>query len=792
MPLVLDPPKIAPPPQDQRATFARRITISAIRLLSILAIAALLGGGWYLAKKGFGRQWRYRVVEELHKRGVEASIRRLTLDPFRGLVAQDVRIFDYKNRETTLARISEVSLDINYAAFIHRQPFLNAIDVRNAEMTLPIKRAKGQKEKPQLKNFYAHIYFPPEQIYVSEAEGNFCGMRISLTGQLIKREDYQPSPPLSEEERQKRMAILQRIVTELQKFSFPGGAPTLQVKFSGDIAEIENARVEATLRGERVRRDKYEIREFVAAAEWADRALTLTQCQWKDGMGTFAGRGSWNGRSNEAKFQARSSIELKSLLEVLGYAEALADTTFPASPVIEVSGEGKIGERPKIIGQATASSFTYRTLPFSDLAVNFSWDGQQTLLRDLHVRHQSGQLAAELYDAPGDFRLNIDSTINPGALRPLVSAGLQKFLGEWEWQRSPSVRLAIRGLDHNPNSWRGDGTIALDRTRFRGVWMDNATANVRFGDGAVTYDNLRVTRDEGIGTGTFTYDYKNHEVRFSHIKSSLRPAEVIMWIDPKLKKTVLPYKFRHTPNTTANGVYQFRGGKNTRLEIGVEAPGGMDYVFLGKTLPFDRISGTLIITNDRLQLADLKGGLFSGTTRGDADISLAKKDARYRANLALNGIDFPRLTELYSQGKTANGQLSGTYDFTGVGGDARTMRGSGKVQVSNGDVFAIPVFGPLSEILNQFLPGSGYSIARKATANFTVKDGVIHTDDFDVAGKLFGMVGHGDVHFLDDKLDFDLRISANGPGRVLTPMYKLFEYHGEGSLKKPSWHPKRF
>jgi hypothetical protein len=27
---------------------------------------------------------------------------------------------------------------------------------------------------------------------------------------------------------------------------------------------------------------------------------------------------------------------------------------------------------------------------------------------------------------------------------------------------------------------------------------------------------------------------------------------------------------------------------------------------------------------------------------------------------------------------------------------------------------------------------------------------------------------------------------------VLLPMYKLFEYAGEGSLKKPDWHPKRF
>jgi hypothetical protein len=54
------------------------------------------------------------------------------------------------------------------------------------------------------------------------------------------------------------------------------------------------------------------------------------------------------------------------------------------------------------------------------------------------------------------------------------------------------------------------------------------------------------------------------------------------------------------------------------------------------------------------------------------------------------------------------------------------------------------------------------------------------------------MLGHGDIHFLDDRLDFDVQINANGPGLVLLPMYKLFEYHGEGSLTKPIWHPKRF
>ena len=795
MPALLEPDTAATAARPARRSFWFRLLISTIRFAVVLTIAALLGGGWYLAHQGFGRQWRQLVVEELHKHGVEASVGHLTVNPFRGLVAQDVRVYDYKHRENTVALISEVSLDINYAALFHHQPFLNALDIRDAQLTLPMSGLKGTSGEAQLTKFRAHIYFPPEQIYVAQADGIFCGVHIAANGQLIKRLNTPPSSPLSEEEWQKRLAVLQRVINELQKFSF-ASQPSLQIKFSGDLAEMENAHIEATLQADRIRRDKYELRELAASAEFNSQMLSLTRCQWNDAAGAFSAGGSWSRQSNVAKFQVRSNIDLKGFLESFGFGKLLSDVTFPAPPVLAASGEADFSAgqpRFKVMGNASVPSFSYRSVAFTQLNANFSWDGERTLVRDIHVQDQGGQLNAELLDAPGDFRLDIDSTINPIGLRAFVSPELQQFLGEWEWPRPPTVHLAIRGQNHQPESWKGDGTIALDRARFRGAWMNNASAKIHFGDGAVNYDNLKVTRNEGTGTGSFTYDFRKHEVRISNLKTSLHPNEVIYWVDPKLSKIVAPYKFRGPPAITANGVYQFAGGKNTRLELTVDAPGGMDYVFLGKTLPFDRISGKLLFTNDRLQITDLKGGLFAGRVNGNADLSLAHNDPRYRATIAAQHVDFPRVTDLYYNYKTSQGQLNGSYDFTGLGSDARSMRGNGKLEVTNGDVFAIPIFGPLSGLLNAVLPGKmGYSIARKASAAFAVKDGVIHTDNFETAGTLFSMVGHGDIHFLDDKLDFTIRMNANGPGILLTPMYKLLEYTGEGSLKHPDWHPTRF
>ena len=912
MPLpVLDPPE----PPLVKSRFGRRslwgsLAPTVFRLLFFASLAALIWTGWYLANRGFGRQWRLRVVEELHKRGVEASVRRLTLDPFRGLIAQDVRIFDYQNRENTIAEISEVALDINYAALLHHQPFLNALDVRNAQLLFTVPTADANAPKARVTNFRAHVYFPPQQIFVTQAEGIFCGVRISATGQLMKADDYQPAGEMTDAEWRARMTMIQRVVTELGSFNFSGGPPSLQIKFTGDLAHPETTRIDAALRGDRMQRGAYVFNELLANAEWADQTLSITQCQWRDGAGNVSARASWSSVKNLADFQAHSTLDLKGFLDAFGFTAPLRDAAFTSAPVLELSGSFDLrGEAPRVsvIGRVAVENFSYKAVPILGLSADFSWDGERGMLREVHVRHRSGELTGDVLDAPNDFRLNLESSIDPTALRAFFPPDFQQFLSEWEWQKPPAIYLSIRGPSHDPAAWSGNGTLTLQRTRFRGVWMNSASSAIRFANAAVTLENFRIARDEGVGTGSCSYDFAKHEIRVTNIKSSLRPTDAIFWVDPKLLKAVMPYKFRQQPNVTANGVIRLHGGKGDHLELTVDAPGGMDYVFIGKTLPIEHVSGRLLFTDDRLQLSDVQGTIFGGALAGAADISLAKHEIRvtnikstlrptdaifwvdpkllkavmpykfrqqpsvtangvirlhggkgdhleltvdapggmdylfvgktlpiehvsgrllftddrlqlsdvqgtifggalagaadislarhdphYHAVLSVADIDFPRLTDLYFKYETAHGRLSGSYDFTGLGDEARTMRGSGKIQVANGDVFAIPVFGPLSGLLGAIIPGAGYSVAHQANATFTIAEGVIHTNDFKVSGKLFGMLGHGDIRFLDDKLDFDIRINGGGVGVLLTPMYKLFEYHGEGSFSKPVWRPKRF
>ena len=259
-----------------------------------------------------------------------------------------------------------------------------------------------------------------------------------------------------------------------------------------------------------------------------------------------------------------------------------------------------------------------------------------------------------------------------------------------------------------------------------------------------------------------------------------------------MARTLQPYRFKRRPSLSINGVVDCVDGKETNLEVLVDGASGMDYTFVRKNLSFPKISGKLLFTQDRLRLIDVDAILFNGRLQGSADISLARKNPVYEASIRADDVDFESLTKLYCNYADSHGRLGGEYQFSGRGDDPRTMHGHGTVTVLDGNVFAIPVLGPFSGILNDIVPGMGYNVAHKASCTFDIRDGVIQTNDFLVRGQGFSMIGGGRLLFMDDKMDFNIRLNAQGlPGVLLFPVSKLLEYTSDGAMSKPVWRPKR-
>jgi hypothetical protein len=73
------------------------------------------------------------------------------------------------------------------------------------------------------------------------------------------------------------------------------------------------------------------------------------------------------------------------------------------------------------------------------------------MIRELRLRHESGELRGDLLDAPNDFKLNVESAMDPIVFRAFTSPEMGRFLAEWVWSRPPSIRFALHGLSRPGN-----------------------------------------------------------------------------------------------------------------------------------------------------------------------------------------------------------------------------------------------------------------------------------------------------------------------------------------------------
>src|ERR1700677_84987 len=135
----------------------RRIVKTSLRVIVITFLIALAWGGWYINHRGFTRQWRQYVNTEFEKHGFSVDINRLTLDPFHGLIARDVTVYDVKGRQRRVATIEQIVLHIDYSHLLHHKPFLNGVDLRNTKLTLPIDPSNPAGTNIVISNFNARV-----------------------------------------------------------------------------------------------------------------------------------------------------------------------------------------------------------------------------------------------------------------------------------------------------------------------------------------------------------------------------------------------------------------------------------------------------------------------------------------------------------------------------------------------------------------------------------------------------------------------------------------------------------
>ena len=125
-------------------------------LFGTLVFGALIWLAVYAYQEGFTKKWRKLIVKEFAKHNLNISFDKLTIDPFQGLVANDVLLLDGSTKQE-VAHFSKVRLDLDLPKLIREERFLQRIELESADLSIPYDRTDPRSKRLELRELQAIV-----------------------------------------------------------------------------------------------------------------------------------------------------------------------------------------------------------------------------------------------------------------------------------------------------------------------------------------------------------------------------------------------------------------------------------------------------------------------------------------------------------------------------------------------------------------------------------------------------------------------------------------------------------
>ncbi|MCX7868654.1 MAG: AsmA-like C-terminal region-containing protein, partial [Terrimicrobiaceae bacterium] len=771
--------------------FIRALARGVMALSLLLIFVGLPVGLAWVRHVGIGFGVAGRVSEELSRGELDVRVGKVSFDIFRGFVAEGVRVAE-KSTGREVASLSRVAVTPRLSELVRGRISIERVSLAGADGELLIS-AEGRPEQPlRFSRLEGDAWLMEDHVRVPFLKGSVQGLRIEAdalietsTGKSPGNQDA-PGPGMPSASRD--LELQRRVLGGLVDMDFPDGPPMVRVSLRGSMSRLAAEHFE--LRCGAARGKGWSLAGVEAAGSWDGNGGRLDRLEVRDSLGQLKLWGTVeNGR---AEFEGLSTLDPGPWLKILAPKAPSQDVKFQRPPEIAFQGRWSLPpskEPPTITGNIAARGLAVRGARLDSLETGFAWKPGTFLARGAEIRAGGGEARADFQWSSQGIRLRLASLMRPGVLAPALDEKLRATLALFEFRDPPALEILLEGPA--PAELEGQGHLRLGRSAMRGVWVDSLESRVSVAKGAVTYQDFLVKKGKGQAAGTFTYDFRNQLVRLQNVVSDLQPVDALMWADPKIAESVRPYRFVEGPLVKADGVVFMKETSRNALGIQLEARRGLDYDLLGRTLRFDRASARLRLDGTNLQVKVSQAALMGGQARFHASLSLNPARPEWEAEVTGEGVDFPSLTRLYFGYESSKGVVGGRYSFRSRLGQEMDMKGKGWVRVEDGNVFAIPLFGPLSEIISKVLPGVGYETARLATADFEIANRRIRTRNLAIEGGGFSLYGEGEIGFPSGDMDMSIRLNARGiPGIVFFPVSKLFEYVSDGTFSDPRWRPK--
>ncbi len=778
------------------------------------------------------------VQEEFARHGITLSLRRLTLDPFHGLVAKDVKLYDRDNDEYLIASIDRLELDVSLIALARDELFLNHLEVSDAEVTIPLtengKKPRTEDEKLVISNFNGRIHLDERRIKIDQTQGTILGVDFLINIELLHRdsnddglpdiamrhaddEDKSEQPPEDELTWNASLVVavdqLRAVAGILREMEFVTTPAKLNIKGSAELDALESADVTLDFSAPMVHWRGRNFTKVIANAHYKEGVLDMRRYSFADDGGTLDGELEFVRDTKRLRFAVRS--ETRALNWLTAILPELADSGIELtdSPLIELAGELDMNQPMslynvpgKLEGLLASGALSYRGVPFDYVSLQFAAEGKQTFFKEIKARHETGLIEGDFLRSDGEFRAKAVVSAHPEELgcfafgAPDVVSFLERFGCDDASQIA--AQLYGEGRFDDTRSWilRGDGSF--DNITFNGIAVRKGSTSWEMRDHKHSMGTTRVEFKDGgaVVAKSIVHDPAKGLTTVNSLKGTAYPETVLSLVAPETGSILSSYRFSSPPDVKFNGDIAEDLGRANNFHATISSSGSMTFPFCGSDLPVDEPNIQLAMLGNVLHLPAFSGTLMNGSIKGELTTDFGGELTGVSGKVQVRNVDFAPLVEMYRDTSTVTnstdeGQITGHIDFTYNAGDTNSLQGKGVAAILNGNIFSLPLFGPLSPLIEAVLPkaGVGYSVAKEATCNFVIHDGIVETNDFEALTPAFAMKLKGTVNCATKNVDLNARLNARGVAQVATVLFSyIFEFKGTGPIDQPKWESLHF
>jgi len=552
--------------------------------------------------------------------------------------------------------------------------------------------------------------------------------------------------------------------------------------------------------------------ELMCDGSWQSPALTITNLHATAYGGPLDARASLDVASRQTRFTLASRIEPHDLAPLLGEAAQhwLRDITWTAPPRLTAEAAFLLpawtNRQPDWVAEVLPTvqlagelSFdqgaAFREVAVSNLHTHFGYSNLSWSLPDLAVASPYGQLRAaqEGDQRTKTFHCRVHSTVDPRQLLPLLDEDQRKIFDLFALTEAPWVEAEIWGRLDDPATFGLKASVALTNFVFRGEPFTRIKTDLSYTNQVLQFFAPRAwlgTNQHAQAEG-LTVDLAAQVIYLTNAAGVIDPMVVARAIGPHIVHIFSPYQFGQPVSARVGGTIPLHG--NDGADLRFELDGGP---FHWWKFNMPHIAGQVRWHDAAVTLTNVVADFYEGSAAGSARFDFGPPvgtDLEFYVNTT-NVLLQALMVDLDSRTNHLEGWLNGMLAVTKANTeDWHTIFGYGELNLRDGLIWDIPLFGIFTPPLNSIWPGLGRSRVSAAICSYYITNGVIRSDDLEMRSPMMRLKYHG-------TLDFEERVNARveaevlrdfplvGPlvSRVLWPFTKVFEYHLTGTLHDPN------